>query len=154
MAEILVSTRLYDSLSVASLSRESIAFLAVGGSRFARHGALSTSDIRSIGFSTKHADAVVDAGLWSKRDDLYEPTGPHFRIERHRTTIDRKAILNRDGWRCRYCGCDLTPGFAHIDHVVPLSRGGTNDDSNLCSACPPCNLSKHAKTPEEWLGTA
>ena len=50
------------------------------------------------------------------------------------------------GHRCVYCGGP----FEHIDHVKPISRGGTNWPANLRPSCKPCNLSKHARTPDEW----
>ena len=58
----------------------------------------------------------------------------------------RQKILERDGHRCRYCGCD---GYLHVDHVFPKSRGGKNTPDNLVAACPSCNQRKHARTPEE-----
>lgn len=51
---------------------------------------------------------------------------------------------------CYYCK-KLTRGkSAHIDHVVPLSRGGAHSPTNLCASCPPCNREKHAKLLSEW----
>jgi 5-methylcytosine-specific restriction endonuclease McrA len=41
-------------------------------------------------------------------------------------------------------------GPFHIDHIVPVSRGGSNRDDNLCVACAPCNLRKSAKVGTEW----
>ncbi len=38
----------------------------------------------------------------------------------------------------------------HIEHVVPIARGGRNDISNIVLACPTCNLHKHDKLPHEW----
>lgn len=61
----------------------------------------------------------------------------------------RSMILNRDGARCRYCGDECGP--FHIDHIVSVALGGTDDPSNLCVACKPCNLSKGAKALEDWL---
>jgi hypothetical protein len=64
--------------------------------------------------------------------------------------IIRERIFSRDDYTCQYCG---SRGVSlQCDHVIPVSRGGSNDDSNLVTACKPCNLSKHAKTPEEWGG--
>src|SRR6266487_856548 len=50
--------------------------------------------------------------------------------------------------KCYYCHKKLTE--YHIEHSVPLSRGGTNDISNLVVACPTCNLKKGNKLPHEW----
>lgn len=47
----------------------------------------------------------------------------------------------------------LDPEFAPLtmDHVLPLSRGGTHDLDNLVLACGFCNSSRSARTTEEWL---
>lgn len=54
----------------------------------------------------------------------------------------RKLIYKRDDYTCQYCGSvkDLT-----IDHVVPKSRGGSNNWDNLVSCCRKCNLKKGDK---------
>lgn len=57
-------------------------------------------------------------------------------------------VRSRDDDRCAYCG--QSDGTFHFDHVIPFSRGGATDARNLVLACAPCNLSKGAKTPEEW----
>jgi 5-methylcytosine-specific restriction endonuclease McrA len=48
---------------------------------------------------------------------------------------------------CAYCGYDAP---TQVDHVMPLSRGGTDDRANLVPACRPCNMNKLDFTPEEW----
>lgn len=62
----------------------------------------------------------------------------------------KRLVKKRDEGRCQYCG-DLSPG-GHIDHVIPLSRGGTDSIENLKWSCPTCNLSKGDKTLDEWHG--
>lgn len=42
----------------------------------------------------------------------------------------------------------------YIDHVVPISKGGSNEDTNLVTACLPCNRSKRDKLVSEWKGSA
>lgn len=49
---------------------------------------------------------------------------------------------------CYYCAASLENEY-EIDHVIPLSKGGTNWLDNLALACQPCNRSKGAKT-EGW----
>ena len=64
--------------------------------------------------------------------------------------ISRKALLNQEEQKvCQYCG-DKDGPF-EIDHIKPLSRGGTHRISNLAIACRICNRSKGNKTLEEWM---
>lgn len=64
------------------------------------------------------------------------------------TTADIEAIRVAQGNRCYLCKKSLSDGY-HIDHFIPLAKGGTNDPGNLRLACPHCNLSKGAKHPHE-----
>lgn len=62
----------------------------------------------------------------------------------------RARIFARDDYTCRYCGArgvDL-----QCDHVIPVTRAGSNDDSNLVTSCRPCNAAKRDKivSIEEW----
>ena len=61
----------------------------------------------------------------------------------------RAQVLERDGYRCRYCGDPEYPReWLVADHVVPAPGGETSLD-NLVTACRPCNKSKGGRTPEE-----
>lgn len=65
------------------------------------------------------------------------------------------ADIQRQGevqkWRCWWCGDDCKDRH-HVDHLVPLSRGGHNGPGNIVIACPHCNLSKKDRLPDEWNG--
>ena len=55
----------------------------------------------------------------------------------------RLRILMRDGHRCRYCGAGVADGAVlELDHITPVARGGSNDESNLVAACQACNRGK------------
>jgi hypothetical protein len=54
----------------------------------------------------------------------------------------RFRILQRYGFRCRYCGRPSPEVRLEIEHVVPISRGGTDAESNLVAACFDCNRGK------------
>lgn len=60
------------------------------------------------------------------------------------TRQDIEKLLRDQKGLCYYCGCDLGNDF-HIDHKIPIARGGSNWPSNLALACVPCNKSKGAK---------
>jgi len=57
----------------------------------------------------------------------------------------RYRVLERDGFACRYCGASGVR--LEIDHRMPVSKGGTNDPSNLVTSCRPCNNGKSADVP-------
>lgn len=65
------------------------------------------------------------------------------------TAGDVKRKHEEQGGKCYWCGSDLN-GVYHVDHVIPISKGGGNGAGNICCACPPCNLSKGAKMPWEF----
>ncbi len=62
----------------------------------------------------------------------------------------RFQVLQRDRFRCRYCGAHGSEVELHIDHVKPLSAGGGNAITNLVTSCRACNLGKGAtELPEQ-----
>ena len=56
--------------------------------------------------------------------------------------IARSIVMERDRYACTYCGSDKQ---LEADHILPLSRGGSNAFVNLATACRPCNLSRWQK---------
>jgi 5-methylcytosine-specific restriction endonuclease McrA len=67
------------------------------------------------------------------------------------TAEDIRALYKSQKGRCWYCGKKVGDNY-HVDHRVPLSRGGSNAPENLVVGCPTCNLSKHDRLPHEWCG--
>lgn len=74
------------------------------------------------------------------------------------TKLDRKRILDRDDWVCQCCGIDVhdksganwnTHDKAHIDHIIPISKGGDSKPYNLRTLCRTCNLTKSNKEDEQ-----
>jgi 5-methylcytosine-specific restriction endonuclease McrA len=59
------------------------------------------------------------------------------------TTQDSIRLMKNT---CFYCGHDSQ----HLDHVIPLSRGGRHSLGNLVASCAKCNISKNNKTIMEW----
>lgn len=65
------------------------------------------------------------------------------------TRDDVRGLLRLYGRTCFYCSTALTK--FHVDHFVPLARGGSNAPENLRLSCPTCNYSKGARMPWEWM---
>lgn len=104
-------------------------------------------------------DSLLDLGCLELRDGhLHAPILGKFetlrRESQRRPPIPsdvRRAVFERDGSACAYCG-DRGGPF-HLDHIIPWSRGGKHDVSNLTVACMTCNVSKGAMTADEWRGS-
>lgn len=63
---------------------------------------------------------------------------------------DIKFLYYKQSGKCLYCEKELEKTF-HLDHIIPLSRGGSNWKENLQILCPTCNMRKSNKTPEEYF---
>lgn len=80
-----------------------------------------------------------------RRAREYNAPGSH-------TENDIRLIYESQRGRCWYCQKEIAINNMHIDHRVPLSRGGSNDPDNLVATCAHCNLSKNNRLPHEWCG--
>jgi hypothetical protein len=74
------------------------------------------------------------------------------------TPVDRLAVFARDGWRCRACLMEVQPNATpktrlapELDHIVPLSRGGSHTPDNVQLLCSRCNMRKGARLTTEEL---
>jgi hypothetical protein len=77
------------------------------------------------------------------------PNDREERTGRNRPKISvglRQRVMERDHYRCRYCGSHKS---LVLDHFLPLSKGGPNDEGNLVTACWSCNSRKGDKLPHE-----
>ena len=66
----------------------------------------------------------------------------------------RLAIYLRDHLCCAYCGSSTESGAQlSLDHLQPRELGGTNEPSNLLTACVSCNAARQDLPLREWLAT-
>lgn len=67
--------------------------------------------------------------------------------------VDRDRIIRRDDSTCYMCHRKLGKRDIHLDHVRPVTRGGSHTEDNIKVSCRPCNLRKGNRLPEEcpWL---
>jgi 5-methylcytosine-specific restriction endonuclease McrA len=90
------------------------------------------------------ADRIRYRAYQSKRRTIIRKSDGKF------TTADIAHLHQVQGGRCRWCSVALTDRY-EIDHVLPLSRGGSNQRDNLALTCPTCNRRKsNLLVFEEW----
>jgi len=69
------------------------------------------------------------------------------------TAQDVAKLRDKQGDVCAGCFSGLSAGY-HVDHIIPLSKGGTSWPENLQLLCPTCNRRKGRKMPEQWMPLA
>jgi 5-methylcytosine-specific restriction endonuclease McrA len=84
----------------------------------------------------------------SARDEFMLPAVMRVRMyvqrdRKGRIPLSRRNILLRDSFMCQYCG---SKNMLTVDHVMPASKGGKWDWTNLVTACNKCNNKKGSKT--------
>jgi hypothetical protein len=90
----------------------------------------------------------VGLGSFEGIEPHYKETQESFDDLPRRKSISKSLrfeVFKRDSFTCQYCGRKAPEVTLHVDHVVPVSKGGQNDISNLVTACQDCNLGKGAR---------
>lgn len=99
--------------------------------------------------ATLRAAALID-GAWQPVE--WEKHSPHVKTgDRPPSSVwraIRARIFCRDDFTCQYCGA--RGATLECDHIVPVSRGGGHEETNLATACVACNRSKRDKLISEW----
>ena len=69
------------------------------------------------------------------------------RLKRKTGRLPKNTVKNKmmsQNNQCIYCKCDISLKF-HVDHIMPLSKGGKHEPQNIQILCPSCNVRKSAK---------
>jgi len=80
--------------------------------------------------------------------DYYREQGAKRRAMKAGATVERvyrAIVFERDQGRCHLCGKKVNPKKWHLDHIIPLARGGEHSCQNVAVSCAKCNLSKGIK---------
>ena len=62
----------------------------------------------------------------------------------------KDELLNNQGGMCANCKTKNKKSIWHLDHIIPISKGGHNTKENVQILCQRCNLSKRDKMPKQW----
>lgn len=96
-----------------------------------------------------------------ERKKVYQEANPDVQRERAARRRARKAsafigpaftrqqVWDRDGGTCHLCNLPADPNDWHMDHVIPLVRGGAHSFENAAVSHPTCNLRKGARLLDE-----
>jgi hypothetical protein len=80
-----------------------------------------------------------------------KPEVPGSEIDFYNVGENRIKVYERDDYKCRYCGKQLTRFTATLDHVKPVAEGGDNSFDNLVTACLDCNSRKNRRPIGDFL---
>lgn len=116
----------------------------------------------------EHMRALDMARYQRHKEKRVALASEHVKIRRARLAgamtdpnVTVPALRKIHGDQCRYCGVEMSfirrkrgDGIARnratLEHILPLSRGGSHTFDNTVLACHHCNVSKNKKTTEEW----
>lgn len=111
---------------------------------------------RAIIYREKNRDKVAEQSMEWRRSNpekvrVYDRNKKLKRkgAEGSHTPEDVQKLRKYQGYKCAECKSSIADSY-HVDHIMPLSKGGTNYVSNLQILCPACNMEKHAADPFEF----
>ncbi len=104
----------------------------------------------------KNREKLLDASreYYYANKQLWRAKGQNHRARKWNaegtiTAKDIKQLMVSQNETCHYCGTNITDNY-EVDHMIPLSRSGSNTVDNICLTCPSCNERKWHRTPEEF----
>ena len=165
MSYIQLNTRFFESPKVTQLTAGEVRLLIESVCYVNQHktdGWLPTIIVtRHLRPRKAQVEHLIEHGFWVPTDTGYDiKRNPNLylfwtatstlRLPQAEWVEMRSRVFERDDYTCTYCG--ERGGSLECDHVVPVSRSGSNDESNLVTACKDCNRSKGAKLLNEWVG--
>src|SRR5690625_4247275 len=89
-------------------------------------------------FRGRSAQALNDSRKTARKYGVYDDL----------TLDDIMYVFSISGGECVYCG-KVSEDY-QLEHIVPMSRGGTNTLSNITTSCPACNIAKHNNSLFMW----
>lgn len=86
-------------------------------------------------------DWIVRSPTWETKVPAVIMLKEYLRNGR-KPRFSKSNVYLRDQYSCLYCGTSVNRGTATLDHVIPISRGGKTNWTNIVTACGPCNTRK------------
>ena len=124
---------------------------------YQRYAYIARNEDRTMFYTLEKMLAITD----ELQDISYETTRTKWKAKNQRSLMTkelRQKIKIRDNYTCQICGKYMPDEVGlHIDHIIPIKRGGKTIESNLQVLCDKCNLRKSSKLQNEktlciWRG--
>ena len=134
------------------------------------HSVLLSLDHAQVIYAEDGSFRVLDAGAWFEhcRESEFAPGARVVRTVNQSVLVpavlllrgfdrmllqemkfNRQNLLERDDYRCQYCGKNLPNKELNMDHVIPRDRGGGTSWENVVISCIRCNSKKSNRLPKE-----
>lgn len=105
--------------------------------------------------NTFNFDDLYSAYNSVSRNSLDRQTAKNLKLVERGEVNDslRFDVFVRDNYKCVICGASADAGTRlHVDHIIPISKGGKSNINNLQTLCERCNIGKSDKTQEDFNG--
>ena len=148
VGNVLVLNSLYQAVQVTGIRRAFRLFYA-GRARAVAPDFVSYDFDNWCDLPARSGDPVIRTPSRAIRIPSVIQLVHYDRLPSREVRFTRRNIFYRDKNRCQYCGRVYPQREINLDHVVPLSRGGSSCWVNVVCACIRCNTRKGDRTPEE-----
>lgn len=102
---------------------------------------------RSCVATNRRAHYVKHPDKYKEDSEMRRAKQKKVRVER----VNRRTVYRRDGGCCYLCGDPVEFKKMHLEHKIPLSKGGEHSYANCATSCSDCNLRKGVRLPEELV---
>jgi hypothetical protein len=105
-------------------------------------------------YYSKNKDAIyASQRAWrAANPERWDEYQRRYRASKYSGVTQRWVKSEETPGQCYWCGDDISHGH-HDDHIMPLSKGGSDDASNRVKTCQPCNNRKYKTHPLVWIAS-
>lgn len=89
-----------------------------------------------------YAEAALGHPLDQQPEQKQQPHSLRIRPPRDTRPLLIELLTERDGPNCYLCQEELNPDDTCVEHIIPISKGGTNTAANVALSCSNCNHNK------------